>query len=388
MFVDFVLNQTGHGPVGEALGGVRFDVGLLRPYIEDDGRVYVTVNTGRMEWNEEAAEYQPVYESVRYDDLPGSMRQVTVNATTLRKEEYINIDRKVVMAARQRLRLWDDLQKAAGTGGFNGMAKTTHEYEAMSDPGEALVDMDGISDGTADSPLFKLRSVPLPITHSSFWFSERRIATSRNTGTPLPTTMAEACGRRVAEMVERTCIGLETGMNFGTVSTGPTAHDGNSQVYGITTFANRTTKTDLTTPTGSNPDAILADVLEMIELLQSDGFYGPYTLYHSTSYSRYLNDDYFRSGSTSAVRSVRQRLLETEDVKDIRRLDYLTSGYQLILAQITSEYMEAINGMDITTFQWEAKGGLQKFFKVGCIHVPLFKSDYNGNAPIVHGTTS
>jgi hypothetical protein len=132
---------------------------------------------------------------------------------------------------------------------------------------------------------------------------------------------------------------------------------------------------------------VMTDVLEMIELLQADGFYGPYMLYTSTGYSRYLNDDYYRSGSTSAQRTLRQRILEIEGIQDVRRLDYLTSGYQMILVQMTSDVARAINGMDITTVQWESQGGMRVNFKVMAIQVPQLRSNYSGNTGIVHGTT-
>ena len=78
----------------------------------------------------------------------------------------------------------------------------------MSDPGGALVDMDAMTEGKTDSPLFKLRAIPLPITHGDFWFSERRLEVSRNS-TALDTTMAEAVSRRIAETVEATTIGTQ-----------------------------------------------------------------------------------------------------------------------------------------------------------------------------------
>lgn len=388
---DYILNEIGHGPVGEMLGRVSFDPGLLRPYYEGK-HAMVTMNTGEMAYNESTGEFEPVQEEVRIKDLQenglnNALWQRLDNATTFRKEDWIRLDTRVTMATRQRLRAWNDLFAAVGTS-YDGYSKLTHEYEAQSDPGEAVVDMDMLAFGRTDTPRWKLRSVPLAITHSDFWYSDRRLAVSRASGTPLSTTMAEAAGRRVAEMVERTTIGTETGLEFGTQSTGVTAHDGLSKVYGMTSFPARNTKTDLTTPTGTNPEAVMTDVLEMIETLQSDGFFGPYMLYHSTGYSRYLSDDYFRTGSTSAVRSLRTRIMEIEGIVDIRRLDYLTSGYQLVLMQVDREVCEAINGMEIQTFMAESSVGAKKDFRVACIHVPLFKSDFNGNCGIVHGTTS
>ena len=388
MFVDFVLNGRGSGEVGELLTHARFDPGMLRPYYDDRGRRCVTINTGRMR-TDAKGNPEPIYQKVLISDLQARGIHMPVwNAQTLTKEAWIEIDRTVVMATRQRLRAFADLQAAASRGGFNAMAKMTLEYQAMNDPGEAVVDMDGLSEGRRDTPLFNLKSTPLPITHMDFDFSSRLIAASRNSGVPLDMTGIDLAARRCAEKVEKTLIGTETGMTFGTVSTGPTAHTGNSAVYGYTNFPYRVTKTDLTTPTGTNPEAINTDVLEMIETMQTNGFYGPYMLYHSTPYSRYLNDDYFRTGSTSAVRSVRQRILENEGISDIRRLDYLTSGYQLLLIQMTRDVAEAINGMEFTAVQWESKGGMQQNFKVLGIKTALLKSPYNGVSGIQHGTTS
>jgi uncharacterized linocin/CFP29 family protein len=381
MFVDYVLNGEGFGSVGQQLSGVRFEPALLRPTLNSRGQKCVVLNQKGKPSLVEVRELQ-----ARGIDSPAFY---VSNATTLTKEAWVDLDRKIIRATRQRLRAWTDLSAAAGRTIGNAMGRMTLEYQAMTDAGEAVVDMDALVDARADRPLFNLKSVPLPITHSDFYFSQREIAVSRQSGAPLDTTMAEAAGRRVAEMIEKTLIGVETGVTFGTRSgDSATAHTGTSTVYGYTNFPYRVTKTDLTTPTGSNPEGVMTDVLEMIETMQSNGFFGPYMLYHSTGYSRYLNDDYFRSGSTSAVRSLRQRIMEIEGIQDIRRLDFLTSGYQMILVQMDPEVAEAINGMDVTTVQWESQGGMRQNFKVMCIQVPLLKSPYNGVAGIIHGTTS
>jgi len=386
MFVDFIVNGQGQGEVGQTLQQVRFDPGMMRPYKDKQGRNCVTINTGKTRRDEKTGLEIPIYQKALISDLQArGIHSPVTNATLLTKDAWIELDRTIVKATRQRLRAWADLASSSSRAGFNGMAKLTFEYQAMNDVGEAIVDMDGITDGRTDRPLFNLKSIPLPITHSDFWFSERELAVSRNSGTPLDTTMAEMAGRRVAEMIERTVIGVETGMTFGTNSN---EHTGTSTIYGYTNFPYRVTKTDLNTPTGSNPEAVMTDVLEMIEVMNGNGFYGPFMLYHSTPYTRYLNDDYFRSGSTSAVRSLRERIMEIEGIQDIRRLDYLTSGYQLILVQMSPEVAQAINGMDITTVQWPSQGGMRQNFKVMAIQVPLLKAPYNGVAGIVHGTTS
>jgi len=386
---DYVLNGQGHGPVGELMGQMRFDPGLLRPFLNDRGVPCVTLETGRMAYNQATKPHEPVLKTYKISDLQARGVQSPVfNATGLQIRTWIKIDRAVERATRQRLRAWTDLAAASRRGGFNAMSKMTLEYQAMTDPGEAVVDMDAMTDARSDRPLFNLKSVPLPITHSDFWFSAREIAVSRNSSTPLDTVMAEAAGRRVAEMIEKTLIGVETGVTYGTQTTGVGTHTGTSTVYGYTNFPYRVTKTDLHSPSTSSPENLVEDVIEMRETMYSNGFYGPFMLYTSTGYDRYFDDDYFRTGGTSVTRTARERLESIEGIAGISRLDYLTSGYQMIMVQMTPEVAQAIDGMGVTTVQWESQGGLRQNFKCMAIQVPLLRAPYNGVSGIIHGTTS
>lgn len=373
-----------HGAIAEQLGGVRFEPGLLRPFIGDDGKHYMTINSGRLD-----SKRNPIYKNVLTADLPAlGLESPVANATGIPKGAWIQLDTAIMKAARLRLSAWTDLASRNRIGGFDAMAKLTYEYQAVSDPGEAVVDMEGVAEGRADRPLYLLRSLPLPIIHSDFYFSKRELAAMRSSGQPVNTTMGEAAARRVAEMAEQILIGTQAGLTFGTQTAGYPAHDGTSTIYGYTTFPARVTKTTNRAPTGSNPDQVVADVLDMIELAQSNRFFGPYMLYHSTNYTRYLNDDYYRSGSTAMSRTLRERITDVSDILGIKRLDYLTSGSQMLLVQMTPDVVQAIEGMPITTVQWESKGGMQTNFKVMAIMVPLFRSDYYGRTGIVHGTTS
>lgn len=376
MFVDFVLNGQASGMVAERMQDCRFDPGLLRPYIDSRGQRCVTISNGRGGY-----EKRTVAEM-----LSNGIHSPVFNATTLRKDEWIQLDSVVLSAARQRLRAWSDLSAANSYGGFNGMSKTLLEHETMSDPGEAIVDMDGLTEGRTDAPKYQLEGLPLPITHSDFWFSSRRLAASRQTGTPLDTTMAATAGRRVAETIEQTLIGTVTGMTYGNATTN--GYGRTPTVYGYTNFPARNTKTDLTTPTGSNPDAIVQDVLEMRDQLYDDNFFGPFMLYHSTDYDIYLDNDYFRTGGTSVLQTVRQRIQAIDGIAGVRRLDYLTSGYVMIMVQMTQDVARAVNGMDITTVQWESVGGMRLNFKVMAIQVPQLRADFDGRCGILHATTS
>lgn len=381
-----ILNGQGFG-IGADLADVHYEPGLMRPYIDDNGHKVCTIVNG-YKFTKKGKKV-PTYAKVRISDLmKKDIYSPVFNSTMLRRDSWIQMDAAIIEAKRDRLRAWEDLKASSSVGGFDAMGNLTYEYQAMSDVGEAIVDMDVLTDGRTTSPLFKTRSVPLPITHSDFFFSKRQLAVARRTGKPLDMTMVKMAARRVIESIEDTTIGLVTGLTYGTRTAGFNAHDGTSTIYGYTNYPNRVTKTDLTTPTGSNPEAVMTDVLEMIETMHTNGYHGPFMLYTSTAYDRYLNDDYFRSGSTSAVRLLRERIFAIEDIRGIRRLDRLTSGYQMILVQMDSETAQAIDGMPITTVMWESQGGMRVNFKVMAIQVPLMKAPFNGTAGIIHATTS
>jgi hypothetical protein len=249
--------------------------------------------------------------------------------------------------------------------------------------------MDGLAEGHSDMPLFQLGGLPLPITHSDFWFSSRRLAISRNTGTPLDTSMGEVSGRRVAEMIEKTTIGVETGVSYGVASQYqmPVGAASNiPTVYGYTNYPDRVTKTDMTTPTGSNGTTVLTDWLTLRDLLYADNFYGPFMVYTSNDWDAYL-DNLFSTTEPSAG-TLRSRLLQIDGIAGIRRLDFLTDTFTVIMVQMTSDVARAVTGMDITTVQWESVGGMRLNFKVMAIQVPQLRSDYSGHCGIAHGTTA
>jgi hypothetical protein len=396
MFVqDYILNGQGHGPLGEALQTCRWEPGLMRPFFNEHGQRAVTINTGYEigQDGKKRAKYEsrPIGEMIA-----NGIISPVFNATTLRKEEWIELDRVVLRAARDRLRAWSDLARANSYGGFNAMGKMVLEHETASDPGLAVQDMDGIAEAQNDGQRFQLEGTPLPITHSGFWVSQRRLLMSRSSGMPIDTSMGEACGRRVAELVERTTIGTVTGLAYGGTGalSGGGAYSRTSQVHGYLTFPERLQYTSVTTPTGTNPQDTVDDILAMRDLLYAAKYYGPYIIYHSTDWDRYLDNDYvFSSGTGVAApnKTLRTRLREIDGIQDVRRLDFLTAAddpFTLIMVQMTSDVARAIDGMPITTVQWESQGGARVDFRVMCIQVPQLRADFYGNTGILVGTTS
>jgi hypothetical protein len=395
---------------------------MRKPYIDHVGQrdqVCVTVNTGR--YTTEKGERRAIAERWPVRDLHLRYPQLEIpivtglatNATTLRKEEWDFLEQTVLRAARYRLRFWADLASANSFGGFNAMAKSTLEWETVSDPGEALVDMDGLEEGRNDEPLFQLEGMPLPITHSDFFISARRLAESRNTGTPLDTLKGEFAGRRVAEKIEKTAIGVITGMTGRSDATQTGGYGRTPAVYGLINFPARLTYTTLNNPTsgGWTASKTLSDILSVRQQLLLNKFYGPYMLYHSNDWDNYLDNDYILTGGNVATQTLRERLKAIEGISDCRRLDFLfgsvpTTGagsssrgpgtevdvtlkdHRFVLVQMTPDVCQAVNGMDITTVQWESVGGMRLNFKVMCIQAGRFRADYYGNCGLIDATNS
>jgi hypothetical protein len=383
LFTDYIINGSGVGEVGEGLQSCRFDPLLLRPYIDKKGRKVCSINTGKTRFCEKLKKEVPVINTYDVRHLMwNGIDSPVFNATTLRKDEWKELDRVVLSAARLRMQAWQDLLSRNTFGGFNAMNKMILEHETMSDPGRVVVDMDGMSPSTSDTPLFQLEGLPLPITHGDFYISKRRLLVSRNSGTPIDTAMGEAIGRRVAEEIEQTLIGTVTGATYGLAAD----YGRTPTVYGYTNFPARNVKADMTAPTGSNGATILADWLELRQLLYDARMHGPYMVYVSDDWDQYL-DGLFSTSEPSAG-TLRERLMKISGIIDIKRLDFLTDTFTVLMVQMTPDVVRAVNGMGITTVQWESHGGMRINFKVMAIQVPQIRADYYGRCGIAHGTVS
>lgn len=384
MFVDYVINQGGQlhgqGEFGSALAGSRFDTGLMRPYIDSKGRHCVTVNTGKTD-----GKGQPVFQKELVSNFSRKTGIVINGPTSLRIDEWRQLDQTVIRAARSRLRAWSDLAAVSTFSGFNGMGKMMLERETMNDPGEAFVDMDSMTEGRNDAPKFQLEGIPLPITHSDFWFSSRKLAISRNGNTPLDTVMGEAAGRRIAEKIEDTLLGVATGITYGDAS----RYSLTPTVYGYTNHPSRITKSDMTLPTASGwlGATLVDEVVEMMQLLYDAGFYGPFMMYYSTDWDKYMSLDYLND-SFGSNRTLKARLKELDGLTDVRRLDRLTASnapFTILLVQMTPEVARAVIGMELTTVQWQSMGGMRLNFKVMTIAVPDIRANFASETGIAHG---
>lgn len=342
-----------HGSVASMLLQSNMDPRVLRPYFGPDNRSYIT--TTQVQNGKEVA-----------------VPMVTNAPATLRRDDWIYIDDAVIRAGRERLRAIADLRARGLTLTIpNGMGKLMLEYETMGSVGPATISMDGIRRSDRDRPVYDFKGLPLPIIHKDFGFTARQIAVSRNSNTPLDTTMAEESSRKVAEEAEKLLLGVTSSYYYGGYT-----------VYGYTNFPDRNTHVlaDPTTP-GWTPNDTVADVMAMKAKSIADFFYGPWVLYVGTSWDQYLDEDY---SAAKGNNTLRERIMQIAGISSIERLDYLT-GFQMLLIQMTSNVIRIVIGMDMTTVQWQLHGGMEIEYKVMTIIVPQVRGDTDGNTGIVHG---
>jgi hypothetical protein len=237
--------------------------------------------------------------------------------------------------------------------------------------------MDGLRRAANDRPKYGITNLPLPIIRSDFSISLRQLNASRNSNTPLDTTMAETMARRVAEEAERLVLGTSTEWPS-------TNNYGGGYIYGLTTQPYINTAT-ITAPTagGWTGSALLDDILEMRQAAYDDYHFGPFALYFSPGWDRYLGAD-FKDNSDKSLQS---RIAEIPNISTIRTLDYL-GNYKALLVDMSPEVVREVVGLDFTTIQWEEEGGMLLNFAVMAILDPQVRSDSNNRSGIVYGATA
>lgn len=353
--VDHIFNGQGHGDVADMLIDADMNPAMLRPWrSKKTRRSYITLN---------------------------GKNYVTNAPATMTKDQWKYMDQKLVTVARPQLRVWSDIVGAGLTYTVpDGMGTIVLQEQTITDGGSARVDMDALVESERDRPTFDIRNFPLPIVHGDVSFSARQLAVSRRSGTggvsaPLDTTMLEQVTRRIVEKIELMTIGQASSYSYG-----------GGTVYGLTTKPQRLTSS-MTLPTdpGWTPALFVDEILDMISDLQDINFNGPYGMYYSPSWSKYINGDYT---SAYASDTLGTRLDKIEDISFRRKVRYGLTGFQVILFELNPSVIRAVTGMRLQTIQWDSKGGLAKHFKIMAIMVPQLRSNADDETGINHGVAS
>ena len=301
-----------------------------------------------------------------------SVNSLRTNAT-LRKDEWKHYDTVAIKAAQRRLVGISDLMSRGLTYSLtNGLGTTVLEYEDMSDVNDAQLSLDAVSRGQSDAIEFDLKYLPLPIVHADFDISIRKLNASRTTGQPLDTLMVEAKSQKIAEKLESI---LFTGSSSFTY--------GGGTIYGYTDFPHRNTGSlgadwDDSTATGAT---ILADLVAMKQASIADRHFGPWILYIPTAYETVLDEDYV----SGYPKTIRQRLMEVGGILDIKVVDLLTAN-NVLLVEMDKQTVRLVEGLPLTTVEWQTQGNMVFNFKLMTIAVPQLRADQSNRCGIQHWT--
>jgi uncharacterized linocin/CFP29 family protein len=291
----------------------------------------------------------------------------------LRNEEWIQFDNELVTGARLRLRAVADLLAAGLVKRIpNGMAKTVLEWDKIGDMNEAIVSMDGVTRDENDRLEFESEQFPLPITHKDWYLNLRMLLASRTGGNPLDTTYSRVAGEKIGEKTEDMLFNGSkqfTSLKIWGYRTHPDRHTGN---FGTGGAWHETAKTG---------EQIYDDLARMINALRVAKQYGPYMLYIPADAELKMGNDY----KAQSDKTIRQRLLELEDLQGIRIVDTLPSG-EAVLVSMTPSNVVMVEGERLQTIQWDVHGGMQVNFKGFQILVPLLRTDADGNSGVAHWT--
>ncbi len=343
--VEFISNGAGSGPVAQKLMAGGMGTGLLKPWIGEDGHAYAAITNG------------------------GKIQVVRVNAATLRKDEWKQMDESVLFAAQERLVGVADLYSRNLVYRIgNGLGKTVLEYEDISELTAAELTMDAVTPSQRDRLEYTLKYLPLPIVHKDFSYNIRALTASRNGSSPLDTTTAMQASRVVAEKVEDLLF----------IGSGTYTYGGGT-IYGYLDFpsSNSVTLSENWDASGKTGSEILDDVRAMKQASIDAKHYGPWVLYIPTSYETVLDDDF----KSETDKTIRQRILEVQGITEVKVVDKLTAD-NAVLVQMTSDVVRMVEGMPLTTVEWQEGGGFTTNYKVMTIMVPQIRADQNGNCGV------
>ena len=389
--------QLGGEDLQDRAVGIRYQPGLDRPYKEDRpnhplrGQQAVRIQAG-MKYNNAKGRYEPRMVEVATKTLRRRGIEGAVwNTNSLPRMAWVHLIREMVEVHRERLTVWPAIASRSMEPGVDPYRSATIEFDAISDPGEVIEDMDVISDGRNDSPVSKTRSAPIPIIYGNWHVSDRRLRINENNGRPFTTIMNRAITRRIAERVEDNTLGLTTQLTFGTLTGNyANAHDGTSTNYGLATHTARLTKTNFTAPTagGWTPETTYNELLAALTTMRTNKFYGPYIITFSTDWWQYLSRVFSVSGGNNNGQTLLSMIQQIPGVVEVNVSDRLTSTFTLHVIQADPETVSAVDAMPPTLIQWDAYGGAKRNFRTMASRFVLFKYDYNGVLGVLHGTTA
>jgi hypothetical protein len=309
----------------------------------------------------------------------------------MQDKAQVQIDNALVEVGLQRLTIAADIMAAGLTYSLTDPLSIAQlEWNTVSKIGAAQRTMSPSARGETQLPVVTPNRLPIYLTTDKFEIDIRTLKTSQRNGTPLDTAVIKQKVRAVNEAIEDATINGATTLDGQQLVVGGYSAPGLLNATNANT-QNLTAAAWTTTPVAAT---IFSETMAMITKLQNDKKFGPYRMYVGTQIANVLDGDY--TTSTSAVTSIRQRLLQIDSLQAIKTADLLSNGNgaspsignKVILMQMTSDVVDMVVGQPPTVIPWTSLDGFTIHNLVMAIMIPRVRSDAEGNSGICIGTTA
>lgn len=304
-----------------------------------------------------------------------AVKHLNINST-LRKDEWEDLDRMVVETGKEVLVGVMDLRNKAGLLRPVSIATAIAQYNRMSLMPPAQVSMNPLADGNRGRVDFRLDGVPIPFAFGDFQLDIRTLVASRQLGEGLDVSQS-------TEATYQVSLAWETMLFNGTPAIGAVDRVGNLEtIYGYLTHPDR----NIGSAAGAWEDAtngyvyISQTIGLMKEALRNDRFYGPYWLYVNSGNWTDLTTLNPQTGTTPL-----QALMDDPELEGIKYSPRLGYG-ELVMVDPKPRVVQWVEGAMIRPVEWDEKGGLGSNFRVIGAAAPLVKSDYTGQCGVAHFT--
>ena len=286
----------------------------------------------------------------------------------LQKDEWVEMDERVIQIAQERLTVTQDLIDTGLVYDLGGIGTTISQWQLESDMTEAVVSMEPDSEGNRDLLNYNTAQTPIPIISKDFRIGLRQLEASRRNGSRIDLTNADAAARVVARGVEKLILRGNSASFAGNKIYGATNHP-----YTITGTAPGTWASDV--------DNAFKTIRHGLELADKNQRYGPFNVYVAPGLGLHLYD-YYSDGSGQTVAD---RIENLPNINKLRVSDVLAPG-TIAMIQMTSDTIDIAVAQTLITVEWDEKGGMASNFKVLTALAPRIKPDANGKLGIVYMT--
>ena len=294
------------------------------------------------------------------------------NATPIPVDSWRRIDARAAQIQREVLAVFNKL--AAANTVPAAVADLVSFYGKMDDEGEVALSLDGRQAGLNDGPALTYEGTPIPVLDSSLRFGWRQMEQIRRGAGSLDVDAIATHQRKVAEKLEDMTLNGAASIKVG-----------QSTIYGLRNFPERSTNTHGLTLASASGAQVLAAFKDLLSKLVADNAYGRVTVFLNYGDWLRLSVDEFTSGYP---KTILQRLQEIQQVAEIVPASKVPADEIIGVAGLpTGEWGSILSAMPMTTRPKARHNPEDDYtFSVIAMAAPQFRSDAKGQSQIVHLT--